>query len=100
MTRSLGLRLIAAFLVVSLAGTLLFGFFAGQATASEFGSFMMSQNRDDIVAALAAYYQANGSWAGVEPVLRDSWMGHGGMMGHGTMMGGLGLADEHGDGQA
>ena len=43
--RSLGTKLILAFLVVSLAGVGLAAFLAGRATANEFGHFMFRQGR-------------------------------------------------------
>jgi signal transduction histidine kinase len=83
MMRSLGLKLILAFLFVGLAGAALMAVFAGQATASEFGEFMFDQNREFVAAQLAGFYQTYGSWVGVENtnLLDGSTMG--GMMGQG-----------------
>jgi two-component system sensor histidine kinase BaeS len=66
--RSLSLKLILAFLIVSLVGTVLVALFAGFRTANEFGSFLFTQNRDDLVAQLSDYYRDHGSWAGLEEV--------------------------------
>ena len=63
--RSLGTKLILAFLVVSLAGVGLAAFLAGRATANEFGHFMFRQGREDLVTYLADYYQTHASWQGL-----------------------------------
>jgi two-component system, OmpR family, sensor histidine kinase BaeS len=96
--RSLTLKLIAAFLVVSLSGTLLFALLARQTTASEFGHFMMTQNRAALTTQLAEYYRSQGSWEGVESRLGPGRMGMGmGMGGHTRGLGsGVALAGSTG----
>jgi signal transduction histidine kinase len=96
MMRSLALKLILAFLAVSLTGTILVALFAGQATASEFGHFMFAQNQAAIVAQLADYYRTHGGWTGVEDALRSGGpMGAGGPRGMGQG-GSVALADATG----
>ncbi|MBI3177310.1 MAG: HAMP domain-containing protein [Chloroflexi bacterium] len=94
--RSLALKLILAFLLVSLTGTVLVAVLAGQTTASEFGHFMFTQNQAAIVTHLADYYQAHGGWTGVESEMP---LGGAGAVGGGRgagMGGGFALADEAG----
>ncbi len=64
--RSLALKLVLAFLAISLVGTALVAVFAGQATASEFGHYTARQNQNSVIAELAAYYEQYGSWDDVE----------------------------------
>jgi len=64
--RSLTIKLILAFLVVSLVGTVLISLLAGRTTASEFGTFQASQAQRDLAIRLADYYRINGSWEGIE----------------------------------
>ena len=50
MRYSLTLKLIFAFLVVSLAGTALVAFLAGRTTSTEFDRFRLEQDRDAFLA--------------------------------------------------
>jgi two-component system sensor histidine kinase BaeS len=93
--RTLGLRLVLAFLAVSLAGSVVVALFARLITADRFGQFMSAQGQETMVAQLADYYRARGSWDGVEALLRGGMMGPGGMMGN-MMGGGPVLADAQG----
>ncbi|MCJ7623548.1 MAG: HAMP domain-containing protein, partial [Anaerolineaceae bacterium] len=63
--RSLTLKLVLAFLFISLIGTILVAVFARQATVNEFDQLMLEKARTEFVAQAAAYYQINSSWAGV-----------------------------------
>jgi signal transduction histidine kinase len=65
MTRSLTFKLIIAFLIVSLAGTILLALAAGRTTASEFNVFVFTQEQEQLVEQLAAFYRTRGSWDGV-----------------------------------
>lgn len=65
MTRSLRGRILLAFVVVSLAGTLLALILAAGRTASEFGHFLADQNQESIAVWLEEYYGETGGWAGV-----------------------------------
>ncbi len=95
--RSLALKLTLAFLLVSLAGIALVAFFTGRATETEFGQFMMTQNQAPLAAQLADFYRVQGSWEGVDAILRGgpSGLGNGPM--HEMMMGGgFALSDAEG----
>jgi len=63
--RSLNTRLVIAFLVVSLLGTVLAALYIWRETTSEFGRFVVAQSRTSIVDRLAAAYQASRGWKGV-----------------------------------
>jgi hypothetical protein len=75
--RSLTLKLVLAFLAVSLVGTILLALLAGRTTASEFNTFVFSQEQSELMAPLADYYRRNGNWSGVEQVLPGGGMGMG-----------------------
>ena len=63
--RSLNLKLVLAFLIISLVGTTLVALFMGQTTATEFDAFIFAQDRADLIAKLADYYRTHGGWEGV-----------------------------------
>jgi two-component system, OmpR family, sensor histidine kinase BaeS len=67
--RSLTVKLVLAFLLVSLIGAALAAAFAHWATSREFDRLVLDQTEAIFVADLAAYYQANGSWDGVAAIL-------------------------------
>ncbi len=106
----LGLKLIAAFLLVIVVGVAATAILANQATTSEFRLYMFRGgmgSAGQVRAALTEYYAQRGSWAGVEAVF-EADMGQMGMMGRfgrgpigpmmgATMMGSdLALADASG----
>ena len=101
--RSLTLKLIVAFLAVSLAATGLLALLAGRTTARAFDTFIADQAQVNVAANLAAYYERTGSWAGIEAEAL-SMMPGGGMRGggpgrgpmRGATMGGLALANTDG----
>jgi two-component system sensor histidine kinase BaeS len=64
--RSLSLKIVLAFLVVSLAGTAILAVLTARGTANEFGSFLFDQYQGNILAQLEEYYRTHESWAGVE----------------------------------
>jgi two-component system sensor histidine kinase BaeS len=68
--RSLSWKIVFAFLVVNLFGISLVAVFARLITAYEFQNFLSAQTEDAIVARLADYYQARGSWQGASTALR------------------------------
>ncbi|MCB0178454.1 MAG: HAMP domain-containing protein [Anaerolineae bacterium] len=70
MRYSLTLKLIFAFLVVSLAGTALVAFLAGRTTSTEFDRFRLEQDRDAFLARATDYYLTAGSWTGVADQMR------------------------------
>lgn len=63
--RSITLRLVLAFLAVSLISTLLVVLFTRWRSGEEFRSFLLDQNRPGIVTALSKYYEVHGSWQGI-----------------------------------
>ena len=67
--RSITVKLLLAFLVISMVSTVLFVLTARWMTEREFRSYLFDQNRTNIISALAYYYGANGSWGGVEKAL-------------------------------
>ncbi|MFZ6026646.1 MAG: sensor histidine kinase [Chloroflexota bacterium] len=72
--RSLTFKLVFAFWLVSLIGITVGILFAGQASFREIGNLADSQRLQVQIARLESYYQANGSWNGVDlyGLLRDS----------------------------
>jgi two-component system sensor histidine kinase BaeS len=75
--RSLTLKLILAFLVVSLVGTALVAVLAVWRTTTQFSRFVAGQLQDDLVDQLALYYENTGGWMGVSEALRFSERGQG-----------------------
>ncbi len=68
--RSLAMRLILAFLLVSLTGTALVAILVGQITTSEFDKYLLDQMQSGFVVQASQYYQSNGSWLGASQSLR------------------------------
>ncbi len=64
--RSLTIKLVLAFTLVSLVGILLVAIMAARFTENQFRVFFENQNRQELIAELADYYRQNGSWSGVE----------------------------------
>jgi two-component system sensor histidine kinase BaeS len=77
--RSLGIKLVVAFLIVSLTGTGLTVLLARQATTNEFGHFVFRQNRQELVSQFSDYYARAQSWNGVDHFAFGP--GNGNMMG-------------------
>lgn len=73
--RSLTIKLVIAFLAVSLAGTILLAVVTGRMTASEFGSFIQDQEQEALAQLLADYYRRQGSWEGVSDLLQNTQTG-------------------------
>jgi signal transduction histidine kinase len=67
--RSITVKLLLAFLVISMLSVVLIVLSARWMTEREFRSFLFDQNRTNIITALADYYSANGRWGGVENAL-------------------------------
>lgn len=65
MRQSLTLKLTLAFVVVSLVGTVLVAFLAGQTTSAEFDRFRLERGRIDFLEKVSTHYQTVGSWAGI-----------------------------------
>lgn len=80
--RSLTAKLVLAFMIVALSGTVLAAFFAGRTTANQFGNFVSLQMRDRLIEQLANYYDTTGGWHGA-----DLLIAQGAAKGHGAMRG-------------
>ena len=63
--RSLTLKLVFAFLVVSVTGAALAAGLARWYTFKEFDRLVLDQAQSDFIDTASAYYQTNGSWTGV-----------------------------------
>lgn len=75
--RSLAIKLIIAFLAVSLVGTMLLALVVRRMTATEFGSYVVAQEEEELARQLADYYGQQGSWDGVAPLLQGGQPGMG-----------------------
>ena len=69
--RSLTLKLMLAFLLTSVASIVVAAIVIRQSVTREFDSYVIEQERDRFTRAAAAYYAANGSWAGYDRWLRS-----------------------------
>lgn len=101
--RSLTVKLILAFLGVSLAAAGLLALLAGRTTARAFDTYIIDQSQLALAAELAGYYERTGSWVGVEEEVLSGAPGTGmrrGGQGRGAMRGpamaGLALAGADG----
>lgn len=63
--RSLTFKLILAFLLVSLVGSIMAGFLARRFTVREFNSLVLDRARENFVTQVTTYYQTYGTWNGV-----------------------------------
>jgi signal transduction histidine kinase len=63
--RSLTVKLVLAFTLVSLIGILLVAILTAQFTGNQFREFFENQNRQALISELADYYRQNGSWFGL-----------------------------------
>jgi two-component system sensor histidine kinase BaeS len=69
--RSLSLKLTLAFMAVSLTGIALVALLVWGITLTEFNRFMQDRALSNFATAASSYYQAHGSWDGVEAALRQ-----------------------------
>jgi two-component system, OmpR family, sensor histidine kinase BaeS len=76
--RSLTLKLTLAFLAVGLIGALLVAVFVGQRTQRAYDQFVADRGANMLISNLAAYYEANGTWAGVSQIAARAWPNGGG----------------------
>lgn len=65
MKRSLTLRLIVAFLVVSITGTVLSTLFVRWSTVREFNQLILNRAQEEFIAYVSAYHEFYGSWDGL-----------------------------------
>jgi two-component system sensor histidine kinase BaeS len=70
--RSLAIKLVLAFLAVSLAGIALIGLLASNASAHEFGRFVNTERPTTLAASLTNYYAAHNGWNGVETIIQNN----------------------------
>ncbi len=63
--RSITLRLVLAFVAISVLSTLLVVGFTRWRSREEFRAFLIEQNRPQLIVALSNYYQQHGSWDGI-----------------------------------
>lgn len=71
MKLSLTYKLILAFLLVGLTGTVLMAFFARQATINEFDRLVLDQIEQNFTLDVISYYQLHNSWAGLDDFMRQ-----------------------------
>lgn len=69
--RSLTVKLVLGFTLVSLVGIALVAIIAAQFTGNQFRQFFENQNRADLIADLADYYQQNDSWRGLDRIAKN-----------------------------
>jgi signal transduction histidine kinase len=74
--RSITLKLIGAFLAIGLISIIIVVLLARQNTRDEFNRFVAVGRGDDLVAELADYYRANGSWDGVQEAFPSGHKGN------------------------
>ncbi|MCP4428189.1 MAG: HAMP domain-containing protein [Chloroflexi bacterium] len=70
--RSLRLKLIFTFLVISIAGTLIAALIVSRSNEQAFDDLLMQQGQANFVQNALNYYQTNGSWKGVVQFFRPS----------------------------
>ena len=69
--RSLTVKLVLAFTLVSLVGIALVAIMAAQFTGNQFKEFFENQNRDSLITDLRDYYSLKGSWRGIERISKN-----------------------------
>ena len=72
--RSLATKLTLAFLLVGLTGAILVAIILQVRTRSAFDQFVLNRDQQSLVDNLVTYYQANGSWKGVEAAFQSAGM--------------------------
>ncbi|MGB9586440.1 MAG: HAMP domain-containing protein, partial [Anaerolineales bacterium] len=65
MSRSLTIRLIIAFLLVGLSGSILVTLVVWQSTRNQFDQFIVRRQQEVLINSLMRYYLRNGSWNGI-----------------------------------
>ena len=69
--RSLALKLLLAFLAISLTGAVFASVLARWITVQEFNRLVMEQAQNNFMAEVTAYYQTRGSWVGATDYFRQ-----------------------------
>ncbi len=70
--RSLTVKLVLGFTLVSLVGIALVAIMAARFTGDQFRELFENQNREALIADLASYYRQNGSWRGLDQISKRS----------------------------
>ncbi len=70
--RSLTVKLVLAFTLVSLVGIALVAIMTAQFTGNQIREFFENQNREALIRDLADYYNRNGNWRGIEQFSNNS----------------------------
>ena len=70
--RSLALKLTLAFLLVAVAGVVVFAVLVGGQTQDEFSRFLSARDQNVLVTALAEHYQSSNSWNGLQERIANS----------------------------
>jgi signal transduction histidine kinase len=68
--RSITVKLLLAFLAISMLSVLLIVLSARWLTEREFRSYLFTQNRNTLITELTDYYSKNGTWNGVDAALQ------------------------------
>ncbi|MBZ0299091.1 MAG: HAMP domain-containing protein [Anaerolineae bacterium] len=84
MIRSLTFKWIVTLVLSSLTGVILVGLFAYSTTMNEFDRLRLEQYKSAILAVLTTYYQSNGSWDGLDALLKATRPPEGGLLKSGT----------------
>jgi signal transduction histidine kinase len=69
MKRSLTLKLTLAFVLISIIGVALTAVIIRQRTQREFDQFVLNRYQANLIFELAAYYEENGSWDGLDSIV-------------------------------
>ncbi|GAG94594.1 unnamed protein product, partial [marine sediment metagenome] len=67
--RSLSIKLIIAFLIISITGVMIIALFISQRMQPEFGKFVLNRYKIDLINTLTGYYKRNNSWEGISAIL-------------------------------
>jgi len=68
--RSITIKLILAFLLVGISGSLMVSLIIWQRTRSAFDQFVITREQQGLLRLLVRYYQRRGSWEGIESTLQ------------------------------
>ena len=76
--RSLNVKLVIAFLAVSLVGTALIALYVARTTTNRFGEYVFERYLEEISHRTADYYRLKGSWEGIAEAMPPRfWAPHG-----------------------
>lgn len=69
--RSITTKLILAFLLVGISGSLMVSLIIWQRTRTAFDQFMLTREQQGLLSLLLLYYQRRGSWEGIEVAIQE-----------------------------